>query len=96
MLHNGVHEALYQHCVRLGLYTSKQFSSPELKDQISFFDHLMSGVCPSVCLSVKISNSSPYRTSRPILTKLDTKHYRLKGVQVCSNEGPVHISMGHD
>ena len=31
------------------------FSSPELKAQVSFSDHLSSVVCPSVCLSVCLS-----------------------------------------
>ena len=31
------------------------FSSPELKAQVSFSDHLSSVVCPSVCLSVRPS-----------------------------------------
>ena len=31
------------------------FSSPELKAQVSFSDHLSSVVCPSVCLSICMS-----------------------------------------
>ena len=36
------------------LYT-EVFSSPELKAQVSFSDHLSSVVCLSVCLSVRLS-----------------------------------------
>ena len=52
-----------------------------------------SSVCLSVCLSVCPSvNGSIFdfysRTSEPISTKLGTKHPLVKGIQVCSNEGP--------
>ena len=48
---------------------------------------------PSVCLSVYPSaNFSHFhllrRTTRPISTKLGTKHPLVKGNQVCSNEWP--------
>ena len=67
-------------------------SSPELKAQVSFSDHL-SSICLSVCLSVRLSvNFSNFhlllRTTGPISTKLGTKHPWVKGIQVCSNEGP--------
>ena len=34
------------------------------------------------------------RTSRPISIKLDTNHPGVKGIQVCSNEGPGPLSKG--
>ena len=36
------------------------------------------------------------RTIGPILTKLDTKHPYIKGIQVCSNEGPHLFPRGDD
>ena len=67
------------------------FSSPELKAQISFSDPLLSviclSVCPSVCKLFTFSSSSQ-ETTRPISTKLGTKHPWVLGIQVCSNEGP--------
>ena len=38
--------------------------------------------------SVIFSNLDLSRTAKPILTKLGTNHPCLKGIQVCSNEGP--------
>ena len=46
-------------------------------------------VCLSICLSVNFSNCSSFLQNYvPILTKLGTKHPLVKGIQVCSNEGP--------
>ena len=76
------------------------FSSPELKAQVSFSDHLSSVVCLSVRQSVRLSvrpsvrpsvcKLSPFSSSspEPISTKLDTKYPWVKEIQVCSNEGP--------
>ena len=68
------------------------FSSPELKAQVSFSVHLCPSVRLSVCLSVRLQNFHIFiffsRTTGPISTKLGTKHPRVKGIQVCSNEGP--------
>ena len=77
----------------------KIISSPELKAQVSFSDHLSSvvclsvrlPVCPSVCLSVcklfTFSSSSPEPLGQ-FQPNLATKHSWVKGIQVCSNEGP--------
>ena len=67
---------------------------------LNLSDHL-SAVCssvhPSICLSVCLSvcpsvNFSHFiffwRTTGPISTKHDTKHPQVKGIQVCTNEGP--------
>ena len=54
------------------------FSSPELKAQVSFSDHL----------------SSVRRTTGPISTKLGIKHPWVKGIQVCSNDGPRPLPRG--
>ena len=54
-------------------------SSPELKAQVSFSDHIF--VCK---LHIFIFFS---RTTGPISTKVDTKHPWVMGIQVCSNEG---------
>ena len=62
-------------------------SSPELKAQVSFSDHLSSVVCPSVCLLTFHIFDFFSRTTGPILTKLSPKHSRVMGIQVCSNEG---------
>ena len=80
------------------------FSSPELKAQVSFSDHLSSVVCLSICLSVCLSVClSTFhififfsRTTGPISTKLGTKHPWVKGIQVCSNEGPRPFPRGDD
>ena len=37
-----------------------------------------------------------YRTTGPISTKLNTKHPWVKGIQVCSNEGPHLFPRGHN
>ena len=44
-------------------------------------------VCLSVCKLFTFSSSSP-ETTGPISSKLDTKYPWVKGIQVCSNEGP--------
>ena len=64
------------------------FSSPELKAQVSYSDHLLSVVCLSVCLSVNFYIFDFFsRTVGPILTRLGTNHSLGEGIQVCSNEG---------
>jgi hypothetical protein len=35
-------------------------------------------------------------TSRPISIKLDTNHSFMKGIQVCSNNGPDPLQRGDD
>ena len=59
---------------------TKYFSvySPQLA-QVSFSDHLLSVVCPSVCLK-KIQF-----IFGPISTKLNKKHFWMKGFLFCSN-----------
>jgi hypothetical protein len=64
------------------------FSSPELAILIA---RCPSSVCLSVCLSVRLSVNFYIfdffsRTTGPILTKLDTNHPWVKGIQVSSNE----------
>jgi hypothetical protein len=65
------------------------FISPELKAQVSFSDRPLSSVrlsCRlSVCPSVNIFDFFS-RTTGPIVTKLDTNHPLVKGIQVCSKE----------
>ena len=65
------------------------FSSPELKAQLNFFSHL-SSICQSVRLSVHSLTFHIFisRTTGSISMKLGTKHPLMKGIQVCSNEGP--------
>ena len=46
------------------------------------------------CENVKLYFKIFYRTTRPISTKLATKHPLVKGIQVYSNEGPISIKLG--
>ena len=69
------------------------FSSPELKAQVSFSDHLSSVVCPSVCLSVCLSvNFSHFhlllQNHWANFNQTWPKASLGEGIQVCSNEGP--------
>ena len=41
--------------------------------------------CPSVCILFTFSFSAPKQLPQP--TKLGTKHFWMKGIQVCSDEG---------
>ena len=62
-------------------------SSPELKAQVSFSDHL----------SVRLWTFHIFifsRTTGPISTKLVTKRLWVEGIQVCSNEGPHPFQRG--
>ena len=57
------------------------------------FACLSSSVCLSIRLSILLSLNNFFfnffsRTTGPISTKLDTKHPWVKGIQVCSDEGP--------
>ena len=65
------------------------FSSPELKAQVSFSDHLSFVVClsvrPSVCKIFLFGLL--LKNQWPILTNLGTKHPWVKGIQVYTNEG---------
>jgi hypothetical protein len=79
------------------------FSSPELKAQVSFSDRPLSGVrlsvrpsvCPSVCTSVNFYIFDFFsRTVGPILTRLNTNHPWVKGIQVCSKEGDIPSPRG--
>ena len=89
---------IYFKCISIHMYHhfSLYFSSPEPKVQVSFSDHLLSVVCPSVCLSVRLSVCPLTfhifdffsRTARTNSTKLGTHHPWVKGLQICSNEGP--------
>ena len=69
------------------------FSLPELKPQVSFSDRLVFMVCLSVCppvICLKTFHIFIFfsRITRPISTKLGTKHPWVKGIQVCTNKGP--------
>jgi hypothetical protein len=60
------------------------FSSPELKAQVSYLDHLLSIIRLSVNFYIFDFFS---RTTGPILTRLATNHPLGEGIQVCLNEG---------
>ena len=60
-------------------YQKSLFSSPQLKAQVSFSEHL-SSVCPSVSIFFS-------RTTGPISIKLGTKHPWVARIQICSNKG---------
>ena len=66
------------------------FSSPESKVQVSYSDRLLSVVCP---LTFHIFDFFS-RTAGPNSTKLGTHHPWVKGLQVCSNEGPGPLQRG--
>ena len=77
------------------------FSSPELKFQVTFSDGLMSvfhpSICMSLCPSVCLQTFHIFIFSNafgPISTKLGTKCSWIKGIQVCSKEGPHSFSRG--
>ena len=60
--------------------------SPELKAQMSFYDHMAFVVCPSVFRPTVYKRFHIFiffsRTSGPISTKLHTKHPLVMGIQV--------------
>jgi hypothetical protein len=62
----------------LNYLTHTFISSPELKAQVSFSDHLLSVVCLSVCPDVCLLDLYIFnffsRTAWPILTKVGTNH----------------------
>ena len=61
---------------------------------MSYSDRLLSVVCPSVCpLTFHIFDFFS-RTAGPNSTKLGTHHPWVKGLQVCSNEGPGLLQRG--
>ena len=70
------------------------FSSPELKAQVNFSDHLLSVVCLSVCILHNLNFFS--RTAGPISTKPGTTYPWLVGIQFCSNKGPRPFPRGDD
>ena len=74
------------------------FSSPELKAQVSFADHLLSvvrlSICPLVCLSVCPSVCKLHNFIFFSRTNLGTKYPWVMGIHVSSNEGPHFFSMG--
>ena len=73
------------------------FSSPELKAQVSFSDHLSSVVCLSIRLSVNFSHF--HRLLQNHWANFNqtkyTKYPWVKGIQVCSNEGPRPFPRGN-
>ena len=77
-------------------------SSPEPKAQVSFSDQNLSvvrrGCCRSrCCCSCKLftfSSSSPELMIEPISTKHGTKHPWVKGIQICSIDGPCPFPWG--
>ena len=69
---------------RFPLILLKFRSSFKLTWAESSSEFFWSSVCPSVNFHIFIFS----RTTGPISTKLGTKHPWVKGIQVCSNEGP--------
>ena len=59
---------------------------------MSFSDRLLSVVLSITFFQICIFS----RTTEAISTKLGTKHPWLKGIQVCSNEGPCSFPWGHN
>ena len=72
----------------------KSQPSPEPKVQVSYSDRLLSVVCLSVCLLTFHIFDFFSRTAGPNSTKLGTHHPWVKGLQVCSNEGPGPLQRG--
>ena len=71
------------------------FSSPELKAQVSFSDHLLSLVCLSVCLSVRLNISHHHLFLQNHWTNFNQTWHKaslawMKGIQVSSNEEPIN------
>ena len=86
-------------CCRISCRTSFLFSSPELKAQVSFSDHLSSVVCLSVCPSVRLSvNFSHFHLLLPNhwANFNQTWHNESlgEGDSICSNEGPCPFPRG--
>jgi hypothetical protein len=76
------------------ILASFNFSSPELKAEVSFSDRPLSG-CLSVCPSVNFYIFDFFsRTAGQILTRLGTNHSWVKRIQVCSKEGDSLSSRG--
>ena len=69
------------------------FSSPEPEAQVSFSDQNLSVVVIVVVVVVVVGVDETFhififsRTTGLISTKVGTEHPRVKGIQVCSNEG---------
>ena len=64
-------------------------SSPELRAHVSFSDQSFSVVCRGHrCCHHKLF---AFSSTGQISTKLGTKHPWMKGIQICSNEGPHHF-----
>ena len=84
------HDAWSTNEKKICLLNSKKdtvFSSLELKAQVSFSDHRLS-VHLSICKLFTL------RTTGPISTKFGTKRPWVKGILVCSNEGPCLFPRG--
>ena len=70
-------------------------SSPEPKVQVRFADHNLSVVCLHCCHCklFKLSSSSPEPLGQ-FQPKLGIKHSWVKGIHVCSSEGPCLFPRG--
>ena len=87
----STNDALCQVWLKLAqcVWRRRLFSSPELKNQVSFSDYLSSGICLSVCLSLCLSVCKLF-TFLAHLNFNQTWHKASlgEGDSVCSNEGP--------
>ena len=72
------------------------FSSPEMKGEVSFSDHLLSVVCPPVCLHTFHVFMFFSRATGLISTKHSSKYPYVKGVKICSSEGPCLTPRGNN
>ena len=71
------------------------FSSPEPKAQVSFSEKNLSVV--SRCRRRgcwRCRKLFTFSSTGPISTKVGTKHPWVKGIQICSNEGPLPFPKG--
>ena len=84
-------------------YSWSIFSSPELKAQVSFSDHLSSvvclSICPFVCLSVRpyVNFSHFHLLLQNHWANFNQTWHKaplVKWIQVCTNEGPPPFSKG--
>ena len=71
------------------------FQFTEMKGEVSFSDHLLSVVCPQVCLHTLHIFMFFSRATGLISTKHSSKYPYVKGVNICSSEGPCLIPMGN-
>lgn len=77
---------------KVKLVSISVFSSPELKVQVSYSDHIVSVVRLSVCKLFTFLNFS--KTAWPINTKFGTKHPYEKANIRCRNKRHIFIQSG--